>query len=108
MSPLTFPSSSNTSAKLVGIQNTTTEFLLLAKAHVFVHPSSKARDHIPGYLGIAQVAADGSGPANSLASGSLVVRAEVIVEMGVVDRGGDDLDEIVRLLTWRSVGVREG
>jgi hypothetical protein len=38
----------------------------------------------------------------------LVVRAEVIVEMGVVDRGGDDLDEIVRLLTWRSVGVREG
>ncbi|GHJ87450.1 hypothetical protein NliqN6_3852 [Naganishia liquefaciens] len=52
--------------------------LLLAKAHVFVHPSSKARDHIPGYLGIAQVAADGSGPANSLASGSRSANSVVV------------------------------
>ncbi|KAJ9098700.1 hypothetical protein QFC21_004348 [Naganishia friedmannii] len=30
--------------------------LLLAKSHVFVHPSTKSKDHISGYLGIAEVA----------------------------------------------------
>ncbi|KAJ9109707.1 hypothetical protein QFC19_001937 [Naganishia cerealis] len=30
--------------------------LLLAKSHVFVHPSAKSKDQISGYLGIAEVA----------------------------------------------------